>query len=88
MNIDLRLGDCLEIMKTIEDNSIEAIITHRPKHLHTTDGIRFRFNEFYTLLLTLRGASGWWLRILGGVGSTPNKAFQVRLLTPLIVYNK
>ena len=25
--IDLRLGDCLEAMKTIEDNSIDAIIT-------------------------------------------------------------
>ena len=28
--IDLRLGDCLEIMKTIEDNSIDAIITDPP----------------------------------------------------------
>ena len=30
MNIDLRLGDCLEVMKTIEDNSIDAIITDPP----------------------------------------------------------
>ena len=29
-NIDLRLGDCLEVMKTIEDNSIDAIITDPP----------------------------------------------------------
>ena len=28
--IDLRLGDCLEVMKTIEDNSIDAIITDIP----------------------------------------------------------
>ena len=28
--IDLRLGDCLEVMKTIEDNSIDAIITDPP----------------------------------------------------------
>jgi len=28
--IDLRLGDCLEVMKTIEDNSIDAIITDLP----------------------------------------------------------
>ena len=27
---DLRLGDCLEVMKTIEDNSIDAIITDPP----------------------------------------------------------
>jgi len=30
MNIELRLGDCLEVMKTIEDNSIDAIITDPP----------------------------------------------------------
>jgi DNA modification methylase len=30
MNIDLRLGDCLEVMKTIEDSSIDAIITDPP----------------------------------------------------------
>jgi DNA modification methylase len=28
--IDLRLGDCIEVMKTIEDNSIDAIITDPP----------------------------------------------------------
>ena len=28
--IDLRLGDCLKVMKTIEDNSIDAIITDPP----------------------------------------------------------
>jgi DNA modification methylase len=28
--IDLRLGDCLEVMKTIKDNSIDAIITDLP----------------------------------------------------------
>jgi site-specific DNA-methyltransferase (adenine-specific) len=30
MNIDLRLGDCFEVMKKIEDNSIDAIITDPP----------------------------------------------------------
>ena len=28
--IDLRLGDCLEVMKTIPDRSIDAIITDPP----------------------------------------------------------
>ncbi len=28
--IDLRLGDCLEVMKTIEDNSIDLILTDLP----------------------------------------------------------
>jgi len=30
MKIDLRQGDCLKVMKTIEDNSIDAIITDPP----------------------------------------------------------
>ena len=30
MNIDLRLGDCLEVLKTISDNSIDSIITDPP----------------------------------------------------------
>lgn len=31
--IDLRLGDCLEVMKTIEDNGIDAIITDPPYNI-------------------------------------------------------
>jgi DNA modification methylase len=31
--IDLRLGDCLEVMKTIPDNSIDAIITDPPYNI-------------------------------------------------------
>ena len=31
--IDLRLGDCLEVLKTIPDNSIDSIITDPPYHL-------------------------------------------------------
>jgi site-specific DNA-methyltransferase (adenine-specific) len=30
MNIDLRLGDCLEVLKTIPDNSVDSIITDPP----------------------------------------------------------
>lgn len=30
MNIDLRLGDCLEVMKTIEDNLIDLILADLP----------------------------------------------------------
>ena len=33
MNIDLRLGDCLEVLKTIPNNSIDAVITDPPYHL-------------------------------------------------------
>jgi len=30
MNIDLRLGDCIEVLKTIPDNSVDSIITDPP----------------------------------------------------------
>lgn len=30
MNIDLRLGDCLEVLKTLPDNSVDAVITDGP----------------------------------------------------------
>jgi DNA modification methylase len=29
-NIDLRLGDCLEVLKTIPDNSIDSVVTDSP----------------------------------------------------------
>lgn len=30
MNIDLRMGDCLEVLKTIPDNSVDSVITDAP----------------------------------------------------------
>ena len=33
MKIDLRLGDCLEVLKTIPDNSIDSVVTDPPYHL-------------------------------------------------------
>ena len=33
MNIDLRLGDCLEVLKTIPDNSVDSVVTDPPYHL-------------------------------------------------------
>lgn len=33
MNIDLRQGDCLEVLKTIPDNSIDSVVTDPPYHL-------------------------------------------------------
>lgn len=37
--IDLRLGDCLEVMKSIEDSSIDAVVTDPPF------GIDFKYNS-------------------------------------------
>ena len=33
MKIDLRLGDCLEVLKTIPDNSVDSVVTDPPYHL-------------------------------------------------------
>ena len=31
--IDLRLGDCIDVLKTLEDNSVDSIVTDPPYHL-------------------------------------------------------
>jgi DNA modification methylase len=31
--IDLRLGDCIEVLKTLPDNSVDSIVTDPPYHL-------------------------------------------------------
>lgn len=36
--IDLRLGDCIEVMRELPDNSVDSIITDPPYHLTSTDG--------------------------------------------------
>jgi DNA modification methylase len=33
MNIDLRLGDCLEVLKTLPDNSVDSVVVDPPYHL-------------------------------------------------------
>jgi site-specific DNA-methyltransferase (adenine-specific) len=36
--IDLRLGDCIDVLKTLEDNSVDSVITDPPYHLTSTKG--------------------------------------------------
>jgi site-specific DNA-methyltransferase (adenine-specific) len=36
--IDLRLGDCIEVLKTLEDNSIDSVVCDPPYHLTSTKG--------------------------------------------------
>jgi site-specific DNA-methyltransferase (adenine-specific) len=38
MNIDLRLGDCLEVLRTIADNSVDSVVVDPPYHLTSTKG--------------------------------------------------
>ena len=37
VDIDLRLGDCLEILPTLADNSVDAVITDPPYGLNYRD---------------------------------------------------
>lgn len=36
--IDLRLGDCIEVMRQLPDNSVDSIITDPPYHLTSSNG--------------------------------------------------
>lgn len=38
MNVDLRLGDCLDVMRTLPDNSVDAVVTDPPY------GIGFKYH--------------------------------------------
>jgi len=39
MNVDLRLGDCLEILPTLADNSVDAVITDPPYN------VKFKYGD-------------------------------------------
>jgi site-specific DNA-methyltransferase (adenine-specific) len=45
MNIDIKLGDCLEVMKTIKDNSIDFILTDPPYELDNHGGGKNEFKD-------------------------------------------
>ena len=45
MNIDLRYGDCLEILKDIPDNSIDLIVTDPPYKFESQGGGFYAHNE-------------------------------------------
>lgn len=48
--IDLRLGDCLEVMKTIPDNSVDLVITSPPYNCgikYDTHNDKMDWNEYY-----------------------------------------
>jgi site-specific DNA-methyltransferase (adenine-specific) len=38
MNIDLRLGDCIEVMRTLPDNSVDSVVCDPPYHLTSSKG--------------------------------------------------
>lgn len=50
MNLDLRLGDCLEIMKTLPSDSVDLIITSPPynigKYHHTRDYVFKSYSDY------------------------------------------
>ena len=52
--IDLRLGDCLEEMKTIPDNSVDLVVTSPPyDKLRNYDGYVFNYHYLFKQLLRI-----------------------------------
>lgn len=45
--IDLRLGDCLDVMKTLPDGSVDAVVTD-PPYLYLDHKLDAQFNEYET----------------------------------------
>ena len=57
--IDLRLGDCLEVMKTIPDNSVDLVITSPPyDKLRDYKGFTFNFEGIAKELLRIIKSGG------------------------------
>ena len=50
MTVDLRLGDCLEVMKSIPDKSIDAVITDPPYGINYQSARRTDSNERFDVL--------------------------------------
>jgi len=59
MSVDLRLGDCLEIMKTLPDGCVDAVVTDPPY------GIAWEGNQRFSGGNTRRGKGTRHARIIG-----------------------
>jgi len=64
--IDLRLGDCLEVMKTISDNSVDLVITSPPyDKLRDYKGFTFNFEGIAKELLRIIKQGGVIVWVVG-----------------------
>lgn len=83
MKIDLRCGDCLEIMKSIPDESIDLIITSPPYNLshkkRNCGGCLIKYNT-YSDDLSYDDYINWQVNVL-------NECFRVLKNTGVLYYN-
>jgi len=79
MKIDLRLGDCIEILKTLEDNSVDSIVTDPPY------GLEFMGKEWDSFIKG--GGTGWKAGQMADTQSLPdNNSFKQKGFGKLPVY--
>lgn len=81
--IDLRLGDCLEVMKTIPDESVDLIITSPPYNLgkvHHTGNYKFTSYKNYIDDMPEEEYQQWQIAVL-------NECFRVLKRNGSMFYN-
>ena len=81
--IDLRQGDCLEVMKDIPDGSVDLIITSPPYNLgntHHTGGNRFKPYDKYNDDMKESDYQDWQVEVL-------NECFRILKDDGSILYN-
>jgi site-specific DNA-methyltransferase (adenine-specific) len=89
--IDLRLGDCLEIMKTIPDKSVDLVVTSPPyDKLRKYKGYTFNFEGIAKELLRVIKQSGVVVWVVGDQtinGSESGTSFKQALYFKEIGFN-
>lgn len=75
--IDLRKGDCLEVMKTISDNSIDLTVTSPPyDNLRTYNGYSFDFENIAKELFRITKQGGVVVWVVGDKVTNGSKSLS------------
>jgi DNA modification methylase len=89
--IDLRLGDCLDVMKTIPDNTIDLTVTSPPyDNLRTYNGYSFDFENIAKELFRITKQGGVVVWVVGDQtikGSESGTSFRQALYFKEIGFN-
>jgi modification methylase len=78
--IDLRLGDCLEVMKTIPDKSIDLVLTSPPYNLGNTHHTGSKRHKAYDDSMPEKTYQAWQVLVL-------NECFRVLSDEGSFIYN-
>jgi DNA modification methylase len=89
--IDLRLGDCLDVMKTLSDNSVDLTVTSPPyDNLRTYNGYSFDFENIAKELFRITKKGGVVVWVVGDQtkkGSESGTSFKQALYFKEIGFN-